>query len=172
MNTPAINTQPSNTGSYTTEPLKTTPLFDMHVTLKQPLNIGASYAGHRIIYDVESGFFEGKELNGTMKPSGGDWLLIHPDASLTLDVRACLETHDGALIYMNYKGRWVIPEQLRDKVLSAEHCNEVSKDEYYQRNLIMFETSDERYTWLNDLVAVSQGCRTPQGISYNVMAVL
>jgi Protein of unknown function (DUF3237) len=172
MNTFASNTQSPKASSYTTEPLKTTPLFDMHVTLREPLNIGANHNGHRIIYDVESGYFVGKELNGTLKPSGGDWLLIHPDGSLTLDVRACLETHDNALIYMHYKGRWVIPQSLQHKVLSAEHCTEVSKDEYYQRNLVMFETSDERYNWLNNLVAVSQGCRTPQGISYNVMAVL
>jgi len=73
---------------------------------------------------------------------------------------------------MHYKGRWVIPEHLQKTVLSAHTCNEVDKDEYYLRNLIMFETSDARYQWLNELVAVSQGYRTPVGISYNVMAVL
>jgi len=125
-----------------------------------------------MIFDVESGFFEGEKLNGTLKPSGGDWLLLHPDGSLTLDVRACLEADDKALIYMHYKGRWVIPAHLQQQVLSAEKCTEVDKDDYYLRNLIMFETSDERYQWLNELVSVSQGFRTPAGISYNVMAVL
>ncbi len=152
--------------------LKTQPLFNMHVTLKAPLNIGPSHAGHRIIFDVESGNFEGEKLNGILKQSGGDWLMIHPDGTQTLDVRVCLETDDGALIFMNYKGRWVIPDHLKKKVFSAETCEEVDKDEYYLRTLIMFETSDERYKWLNDLVAVSQGYRTKVGISYNVMAVL
>jgi len=152
--------------------LKTQPLFNMHVTLKEPLNIGPSYAGHRIIFDVESGYFEGNKLSGTLKQSGGDWLMLHPDGSYTLDVRVCLETDDGALIYMNYKGRWVIPNHLKQKVLSADTCESVDKDEYYLRTLIMFETSDERYTWLNDIVAVSQGYRTTVGISYDVMAVL
>ncbi len=154
-----------------TQPLKTTPLFDMHVTLREPLNIGSSRVGHRIIYDVESGYFEGEALNGTLKPSGGDWLIIHADGTLTLDVRACLETNDHALIYMHYKGRWVIPEHLQHKVLSADHCMEVDKNAYYQRNLIMFETADNNYHYLNNLVGVSQGYRTPKGISYNVMAV-
>jgi len=152
--------------------LKTQPLFNMHVTLKEPLNIGSSYAGHRIIFDVESGYFEGDKLRGTLKQSGGDWLMLHPDGSYTLDVRVCLETDDGALIYMSYKGRWVIPNHLKQKILTADTCEEVDKDEYYLRTLIMFEASDERYTWLNDLVAVSQGYRTKVGISYNVMAVL
>lgn len=155
-----------------TRALKTQPLFDMHVTLKEPLNIGSTYAGHRIIFDVDSGFFKGDRLNGILKPSGGDWLMLHPDGSFTLDVRVCLETGDGALIYMNYKGRWIIPENLQQKVLSADTCGDVDKDEYYLRSLIMFETSDARYKWLNELVAVSQGYRTPVGISYNVMAVL
>ncbi len=152
--------------------IKTQPLFSMHVTLKEPLNIGSSYAGHRIIFDVESGYFEGDKLRGALKPSGGDWLMLHSDGSYTLDVRVCLETDDGALIYMNYKGRWVIPNHLKRKVLRKDTCETVEKNEYYLRTLIMFETSDERYTWLNDLVAISQGYRTKAGISYNVMAVL
>lgn len=152
--------------------LKTRPLFSMHVTLEKPLNIGSAYAGHRIIFDVKEGFFEGETLNGTLKASGGDWLMLHPDGSFTLDVRVCLETDDGALIYMSYKGRWVIPSHLRESVLSAELCETVDKDDYYLRNLVMFEVADERYRWLNDIVAVSQGYTTPAGISYNVMAVL
>ena len=155
-----------------TQPLTTKPLFDMHVTLKDPLNVGPSYAGHRLIFDVESGYFEGDRLNGTLKPSGGDWLMRHPDGSFTLDVRVCLETDDGALIYMAYRGRWVIPENIAPKLLSTETCAEVDKDEYYLRTLIMFETSAKQYQWLNDIVAVSQGQRTPVGISYYVMEVL
>ncbi|MEH6449415.1 MAG: DUF3237 domain-containing protein [Oleispira sp.] len=152
--------------------IRTEALFDMHVTLKEPLNIGASHVGHRIIFDVESGFFTGEKLKGNLKASGGDWLLMHPDGTYTLDVRVCLETDDGALIYMSYKGRWVIPDHLKQKVLSNETCAEVDPDEYYQRNLILFEVADKRYQWLNNIVAVSQGYRTPVGISYRVMAVL
>lgn len=156
----------------TEQALKTESLFDMHVTLKQPLNIGESYAGHRVIFDVESGYFEGDKLRGSLKQSGGDWLLLHPDGTYTLDVRACLETDDGVLIYMHYKGRWIIPDNLKHKVLTVDTCEEVDKDDYYLRTLIMFEVSDERYNWLNNVVAVSQGYRTKVGISYNVMAVL
>ena len=86
------------------KPLTTKPLFDMHVTLKPPHNIGGNYNGHRLIYDVESGYFNGDRLTGTMKPSGGDWLIRHADGSFTLDVRACLETDDNALIYMPIRG--------------------------------------------------------------------
>lgn len=153
-------------------PLKTAPMFTMHVRLKEPLDIGSSYAGHRIIFDVECGYFEGEKLNGTLLQSGGDWLIVHPDGTYTLDVRVCLKTHDNALIYMHYKGRWVIPKHLQKVVASAETCERVDKDDYYQRNLIMFETSAPQYNWMNQLVAVSRGYRTSVGITYEVMAVL
>lgn len=158
--------------SHPLTPLKTQGLFEMHVTLKAPLNVGSSHVGQRIIFDVHSGYFEGKNLKGTLKPSGGDWLLRHPDGSFTLDVRVCLETDDGALIYMSYKGRWVIPEALQAQVLSAEASEPLDKDAYYLRNLIMFETAASQYQYLNNMVAISQGYRTPKGISYNVFEVL
>lgn len=156
----------------TTQAILTKPIFNMHVTLKDPHIIGPNYSGNRVIFDVEKGYFEGSKLNGTLKASGGDWILFHGDGSATLDVRVCLQTDDGALIYMRYKGRWITPEHLRQKVYSADTCSEVDKDQYYLRTLIMFETSDIRYLWLNDTVAVSRGYRTPVGISYEVMQVL
>ena len=153
------------------KPLTTKPLFNLRVTLKPPHDVGTNYAGHRLIFDIADGVFEGDRLNGTLIPSGGDWLVRHPNGSFTLDVRICLKTDDGALIYMAYKGRWVMTPEIAAKVLNPDTCTEVDKDEYYQRNLIMFETSAEKYLWLNDIVAVSQGERTPVGISYYVCEV-
>lgn len=153
------------------EPLSSKPLFDMHVTLQQPHVIGDNHNGRRLIFDVKSGYFEGDRLNGQMRPSGGDWLVRHPNNSFTLDVRACLETEDNALIYMSYKGRWVMSPEIADKVLNPETCATVDKNSYYLRNLIMFETSSKKHEWLNDIVAISQGEITPVGISYYVAEV-
>lgn len=33
------------------------PLFDMHVTLDEPLMVGLCYVGYRMIYGVKSGYF-------------------------------------------------------------------------------------------------------------------
>ncbi len=35
-----------------------------------------------------------------------------------------------------------------------------------------FETGDERYAWLNDLVCVGEGKRTETGVAYRVYAVV
>lgn len=155
-----------------TPTLKTKPLFNIRVTLRDPLNVGISYAGHRIIYDVESGIVEGEKVKGKLKPSGGDWVIRHPDGTFTLDVKICIETDDGAMIFLSWRGRLVIPEHLIEKVISKDTCDEVDKDEYYFRNLIMIETGDERYQWLNNIVAISQGQLIPEGIQYYVMEVL
>lgn len=155
-----------------TPTLKTKPLFNIRVTLRDPLNVGISYAGHRIIYDVESGIVEGEKVKGKLKPSGGDWVIRHPNGTFTLDVKICIETDDGAMIFLSWRGRLVIPEHLIGKVISKDTCDEVDKDEYYFRNLIMIETGDERYQWLNNIVAISQGQLIPEGIQYYVMEVL
>jgi len=155
----------------TKKPLSTEPLFNLQVTLKPPHDIGTSYAGRRLIFDIDCGTFEGDRLKGTLIPSGGDWLVRHPDGSFTLDVRICLKTDDDALIYMAYKGRWVMSPEVAAKVLNPATCTEIDKDDYYQRNLIMFETSSDKYRWLNDIVAISQGERTPVGINYYVSEV-
>jgi len=171
MRTQSPNQVP-NTSALVTPTLKTKPLFNMRVTLRDPLNIGISYAGHRIIYDVESGIVQGDKVCGRLKPSGGDWVLRHPDGTFTLDVKVCIETHDGALIFLNWRGRLVIPENIAAKVVSKDTCDGIDKDEYYFRNLIMIETSSERYQWLNNIVAISQGQLIPEGIQYYVMEVL
>ncbi len=144
----------------------------MDVVLKSPLNVGQAYAGHRIIYDVESGVVQGEQVNGQLKASGGDWLLRHPDNTFTLEVKVCLQTDDDALILMQWRGRLVIPEHLISQVTSPQLCEHVDKDQYYLRNLIMFETGDARYQWLNNRVAVAQGQLTAQGIKYYVAEVL
>ena len=46
----------------------------------------------------------GPSLRGVVHGGGGDWLMLRHDGVLQLDVRVTLETDDGALIYMSYRG--------------------------------------------------------------------
>ena len=79
------------------------PLMILHADLKEPAAIGAGPFGVRQIYDVTGGTFEGDRLRGKLLPSGGDWLLVDAGGVGRLDVRATLETDDGALIYVQYR---------------------------------------------------------------------
>jgi hypothetical protein len=140
-------------------------LFEAKVQLHlPPIDVGAMSDANRLIFRVKSGTFEGPHLCGTVVPdSGADWIRNRPDGTGELDVRFCLETHDNALIYVYWQGRfWTKPEH-------QEYAFDVEKADdpqgawrYYFRTAPFFETSDPRYTWLNNLVSVTKS-RTGDG---------
>lgn len=74
-------------------------------TLSQPFEvIGETSAGLRINAYVSGGDVTGPRLKGRLLPVGGDWLTVCRDGVGMLDVRATIQTHDEALIYLEYKG--------------------------------------------------------------------
>ena len=94
--------------------------------------------GLRAIVNVSGGAFEGPRMKGTVKGPAGDWLTLRADGTGLLDVRLLLETDDGAVILMTYKG------QFTDGGKSL-------------RTAPLFETGDERYAWLNSVQGVGIG---------------
>jgi len=140
-------------------------LCEAKVKLHLPaISIGNVSDGDRVIYNVKGGVFDGPLLRGNVVPdSGADWIKIRPDGTGLLDVRFCLETHDNALLYVYWQGRfWAEPEH-------QEYAFDVEKSDdpngawrYYFRTAPFFETSDPRYTWLNHLVTVTKS-RTGDG---------
>src|SRR5438105_15587571 len=71
-------------------------LFDGHVDLEPPQDLGTTPLGARRIFIVKGGTFEGPKLLGTVLPGGGDWWLGLSNQAGELDVRATLRTEDGA----------------------------------------------------------------------------
>lgn len=74
-------------------------------TLRAPFEtIGETPQGLRVNAYVSGGEVHGPRLRGRVLAVGGDWLTIRRDGMGVLDVRATLETHDGALIDVQYEG--------------------------------------------------------------------
>src|SRR5712672_578363 len=69
-----------------------------------PEVIGPTPDGIRANFYVIGGEVEGPKLKGKIAPVGADWLLIRRDGIAILDVRATIESHDGALIYLPFPG--------------------------------------------------------------------
>lgn len=146
-------------------------LFELHMDLDQEAaqRMGATSRGTRLIRYIKGGTFEGPKLKGEVLPGGGDWLLIRPDGVREPDVRLTLRTEDGHLIYMAYRGVFRIAPELLQRILQGDA---VDPAEYYLRTTPVFETAAEKYGWLNQIVAVGVGTRTPTGLKYTVYTIL
>lgn len=103
--------------------------------------IGKGASGQRVIVDVLGMTLTGDRLNGTLRGQAADCLTV-VGTTATIDVRARIETDDGALVYVQYRGR----SDVTDGVGAAP---------MYVAPL--FETGDERYQWLNHIQAVGKG---------------
>jgi len=144
-------------------------LFEIRISTAPPILTGATPAGQRMLVSIAGGTFEGPRMRGTVLPTGNDAIMALPNGRLLLDVRTALRTEDGAAIYLSYKGVRNGPPEVIRRLGAGEAVDPAS---YYFRTVMMFETGDPRYDWLNDLVAVGIGDRTPGGPVYRVFAVL
>ena len=91
------------------------------------------------------------------------------DEAMQPDVRLTLETDDGHLIYVSYRGIRHGPREVMQRIADGE---EVDPEAYYLRNAPFFETASERYSWLNRIVAVSVGSRRAGAAVYDVHQIL
>ena len=130
--------------------------------------VGPTPQGDRVIVYVTGGTFEGPELRGAILPGGGDWLRVRADGVVQLDVRVTLRTDDGALIYVQYSGINDASPEVRERRSRGE---EVAASEYYFRTTPYFETSVDKYAWLNKIVTVGVGRFEPGGVGYDIYAI-
>lgn len=140
-----------------------------------PLALGKSPFRNRRVSYIAGGTIDGERLRGEVLPGGGDWSELGPGpdgAALTLvDVRSIWKTHDGALIHVTYGGRLMIPAAVLGAFRDPAQVEGLPEASYYFRIQPTFETADERYGWLNALVAVGVGKRTAAGVRYRIFGV-
>jgi len=120
------------------------PLLLLRLATAPIQEIGPTPHGTLSIFPIVGGTFDGERLRGKVLPGGGDWVTRRPDGVFELDLRATLETDDGALVYLTFSG-------VRD---DASH---------YFRTLPRFETAAPKYDFLNRLLAVGLGEIRPDG---------
>jgi Protein of unknown function (DUF3237) len=148
-------------------------LFETRIVLEAPMDLGQTPEGRRLIFMVKSAQFEGPRMRGEVIPlSGADWSRLRPDGSGVIDVRMCLKTHDGAMIYAHWHGLMVAsPEDLGYALDFAKSDDPQGAHRYYFRCSPVFETGDERYAWLNHIVAVTTSRTGDGGVIHRVFAV-
>ena len=129
------------------------PLGKIEAQLGEQIDVGAGPKGHRVVIDVPSMTLEADGFKAQLATNDcADWATLSDDGSLAaLDVRATLKTDDGAYIYVEYGGRM----DMNTGLLATAPT---------------FQTSAEKYLWLNRVQAVAAGSiDTDTGIlTYNL----
>lgn len=127
------------------------------IEMAEPVVVGTSPAGTRVIVELLNGRFEGR-LNGTLLGrSGGDWMLVAPDGTGLLDVRLVVETGDGALVYLQSHGRIdLTPGTDQPAAILAT----------------TFETASVEHAWLNRAVALTRADATGTQLRYAIYAAV
>lgn len=127
-------------------------IFSYEATLSEPEVLGPVPEGIRVNFHVTGGQFKGPGMNGKLRAVGADWLTIRRDGVGVLDVRATLETCDGALIYMTYGGITDLGEDGYENFLQGSMPPKLAL-----RTVPRFQTSHPDYVWLNRIQAFSAG---------------
>ena len=144
-------------------------IFSYTATLASPPEvIGPVAEGVRANFYCTGGTISGPRLQGKIHPVGGDWLTIRTDGVGILDVRATLESHDGALIYIAYQGVSDLGDDGYQKFLQGKLPRTVPL-----RAVPRFQTAHPGYLWLNRIQGLSIGeVNTERSeVSYDVYAV-
>ena len=145
------------------------PLMTIRIIAAPPQKIGAIPHGSRTIVPVIGGDFEGPRLRGKVVPGGGDWLLLRSDEVLELDLRITLETDDQALIHMSFQGLRHGPADVIARLGRGEVVDPAS---YYFRTVPRFETSAEKYAFLNRTIYVSVSEARPDGAVHRIEEII
>jgi len=135
----------------------------------QVSSLGDTPYGSRRIFHFDAGSFEGPKLKGRVLPGGGGRSLIRRDGVLEVDVRLILETDDKHQIYMAWKGLRHGPKEVMDRLYRGEV---VDPRAYYFRTTPYFETSSEKYGWMNRICAIATGSLGANGRMLDVFQVL
>lgn len=128
-----------------------------HITFAEPIDLGITPRGRRVVIEMTDVVYEGQRLSGRLVgPSAVDWLLEGEDGSAAIDVSFTIKTNDDALIYVHYYGR-------------ADHSDGRGAHPLYSAPV--FETADPRYTWLNSILCVGKAQVVDQVIQYEIYEV-
>lgn len=119
-------------------PLELVPLATVTLRVSKPIKVSTTM----MIGEIASLEMEGERIRASLRgQAAADWMTATPDGYASIDVRFTVETHDGAVIFVEYGGRFHF-------------------DTATAYSTPRFHTGDERYAWINRIQAVGRGTFT------------
>jgi hypothetical protein len=139
------------------------------VKIAEPEVIGAVPEGLRVNGYITGGEVTGPRLSGKLRPVGGDWLMMRKDGVAVLDVRATIETRDGALIDLSYWGILDMGDDGYEQFLQGQPPASGTAIRMSAR----LSTSHPDYLWLNRLhcLGIGQAYLERAEVAYDIHAV-
>jgi hypothetical protein len=141
------------------------------MTLYAPLALPQVVSTDLLIINIrEGGYVDGPRIKGKIIQPAGDWYRRMPNGTTRMDVRLTVQTDDNAFIYVEYVGVAKLSKEAGDRLGKGETLG--SHDGYF----IMtprFQTTSEKYAWLNELIAVGRMVSLKLGdhIKYEIFSV-
>jgi hypothetical protein len=121
------------------------------VTLRREL-IGPLAEGIRVNYHITGGEVDGPKLRGKFRPGGADFVTMRRDGVAVLDIRATIETHDGAVIYVVASGLTYTSEDAYERAIKGDLPPTIPL-----RAVVRLSTAHPDYLWVNRLQFVEIG---------------
>ena len=117
------------------------PLATARLTLGEMLFLPETPIGTRVVAEITDTVYDGERLKARQKgAAAADWATVSATGIATIDVRTTLETEDGALLFVSYRGRGNFGDPTAPVFVAP-----------------LFDTGDPRYAWLTQLQAVAKG---------------
>jgi len=119
--------------------LELVPLCRAVIHVSEAIVLEGTPTGTLMVGEFRDSHWEGERFRARQRGrAAADWLSVAPDGTATVDVRLTLETDDGALVFVEYRGR----SHLETGVAYSAPT---------------FRTGDPRYRWMNRIQAVGKG---------------
>lgn len=130
--------------------------------------VGHTKLGRRQFIPIKGGKIT-REINGNIIDGGADSQIIRANGRTDLSARYVIETNDGELIYIENNGIRQVSERFRDRASKGEI---IDPEHVYFRTVPTFETSSEKYEWLENSLFVGAALRTETKVVLDIYKVL
>jgi hypothetical protein len=138
------------------------------VQVAAPQLFGRTPLGERRVVQILGGRLEGK-LAGEVLPGGADWQIITGNGVAQLEARYTIRTPEGALILVQNRGLRHATPAILEQLYAGQLVDPAN---YYFRGAATFETGENSHAWLNKIIAVCSGARTPAEVLLDFYEVL
>lgn len=144
------------------------PMLQIDAVLGDPQATPGGPIGERRLIPVLGGQFRGERLRGELLSGGSDCQVVRADGVTELDIRVALACEDGTVVYMRGFGLRHGPAEVMQQMAAGA---EVDPSRYYFREALAFEAPAGCYDWLNRVLAIGSGRRTPNSAIIDVFEV-